>query len=449
MLNLFRTASRNCEGISRRSLLKIGALGLGSFVLPDLLRLRAHARAEGNANSDTAVILLWMDGGPSHFETYDPKPDAPAEYRGPFQAIRTNVTGIQLGENLPGHARIADKIAVVRSLAHRESGHGSAVKNLNTGHLHPANTNEGSFLYPAIGANTAKCREQERRGLPHYVCVPSAGIFKTEVGGGAYLGSAYDPFAASPADGAGALIPPADLSPARLQNRRALLSSLDRLRRDVDASGMMEGMDAFTQQAFEMVTGRAAREALDLSREPARVRSRYGVEAAIDRSQPWGPCCLLARRLVEAGVTYVGIGMGGWDDHGEGIVEKLPRRARIFDQAVTALIEDLYARGLDRKVLVLAWGEFGRTPRINRGGRDHWPGSMSAMLAGGGLRMGQAVGSTNARGERPQDRPAHPNDVLATVYRHLGVDHRHAFVNPQGRPIPLLPNGEPIAELVG
>jgi uncharacterized protein (DUF1501 family) len=450
MLNLIHGSSRTCEGLSRRSLLTVGTLGLGYLALPDLLRMRAHAQTEGRAASDTAVILLWMDGGPSQLETYDPKPDAPAEYRGPFQTIRTNVPGIQLGEMLPRHARMADKFAVVRSLTHRESGHGSAVKNLNTGYLHPANTNEGTFLFPAIGAVAAKCREEERRGLPHYVCVPTAGIFKTEVGGGAYLGSAYDPFAASPADGAGALIPPLDLPLARLENRRALLTDLDRLRRDIDASGMMEGMDVFTRQAFEMVTGRAAREALDLSREPASLRHGYGFEAAVERTQPWGACCLLARRLVEAGVSFVGIGMGGWDDHGEGLVEKLPHRARVFDHAVTALIEDLYARGLEHKTLVLAWGEFGRTPRIGaRGGRDHWPSSMSAMMAGGGLRAGQTVGSTNARGERPQDRPLHPNDVLATVYRHLGIGHQRAFVNPQGRPIPLLPHGEPIAELLG
>jgi hypothetical protein len=449
MLDLFHASSRNCEGISRRSLLKIGALGLGSFALPDLLRLRAQDRAEGRTTSNTAVILLWMDGGPSQFETYDPKPDAPAEYRGPYRTIQTNVPGLNLCELLPMHAQIADKIAVVRSVAHRESGHGSAVKNLNTGYLHPPGTNEGTFLYPGVGAVVAKSREQERRGLPHYVCVPSAGIFKGDVGGGAYLGSAYDPFAANPADGASALIPPTDLSLSRLQNRRALLRDLDRMRRDVDASGMMEGMDAFTRQAFEMVTGPGAREALDLNREPESIRQRYGFSSAVDRNQVWGQNCLLARRFVEAGVGFVGVGMGSWDDHGDALTQRLPQRAQVYDRAVTALIEDLYARGLDRKVLVLAWGEFGRTPRINRGGRDHWPSSMSVMLAGGGLRMGQAVGSTNARGERPQDRPSHPNDVLATVYRHLGIDHRHAFVNPQGRPIPLLPNGEPIAELIG
>lgn len=434
------------DGLSRRSFLRIGALGMGGFTLPDLLRLRAAEAASGQTIADTSVILLWLDGGPSQFETYDPKPDAPAEYRGEFRPIHTCIPGIDICELLPLHARIADKLAIIRSVAHRESGHGSAVKNLNTGYLHPPGTNEGTFLYPGIGAVVAKVREEERRGLPHYVCVPTAGVFKGDTGGGAYLGSAYDPFAASPADGPGALTPPAELSLSRLQNRRSLLSALDRLRRDVDGSGMMEGMDAFTRQAFAMVTGPAAREALDLSREPLAVRNRYGT--GVEQGHSWGQSCLLARRLVEAGVGFVAVGLGGWDDHGQDLQKDMPRRAPIYDAAVSALVQDLYDRGLDRKVLVLAWGEFGRTPRLNRGGRDHWPSSMSVLLAGGGMRMGQVIGSTNARGERPQDRPLHPNDVLATVYRHLGIDHHRAFVNPQGRPIPLLPSGDPIAELV-
>jgi uncharacterized protein (DUF1501 family) len=446
MLQVFGGPARTCEGVSRRSFLKIGALGLGGLALPDLLRLRAAATAAGREVADTAVILLWLDGGPSQFETYDPKPEAPAEYRGPFQAIRTRVPGINLCELLPRHAQVADRFAIIRSVAHRESGHGSAIKNLNSGYLHPPGTNEGHFLYPGVGAVVARVRDDVRRSLPHYVCVPTAGIFKGDVGGGVYLGSAFDPFAANPSDGPGALRVPAELSLARLHNRRTLLSSLDRLRRDADSSGMMEGMDSFTRRAFEMVTGPAARAALDLSREPASVRERYG-RSVIGRGHSWGQSCLLARRLVEAGVSFVGVGLGGWDDHGEGLRRNLPQRAAVYDTAVTALIADLAARGLDRKVVVLAWGEFGRTPRINRGGRDHWPSSMSVLWAGGAARMGQVIGSTNARGERPQDRPLHPNDVLASLYRHLGIDHHRTFVNPQGRPMPILPSGAPIAEL--
>jgi uncharacterized protein (DUF1501 family) len=445
MFNFIGRTGRNCETISRRSLLTLGALGLGGLTLPDLLRLRATASTAGQQTSDTAVILLWLDGGPTQFETYDPKPDAPAEYRGPRGTIQTNVPGIQIGELLPRHAQIADKFAIIRSVAHGESGHGSAIKNLNTGYLHPANTNEGTFLYPGVGANVAKMREHQHHGMPHYVCVPTSTIFKGDAAGGVYLGSAYDPFAANPNDGAAGLIPPIDLTTARLQDRQNLLSALDLLDRAVDGSGMMDGMDAFTRQAFEMVTGPKARAALDLSREPVMTRERYGTTA--ENGHAWGQSCLLARRLVEAGVSFVAVGMGGWDDHANGLEQNLPRRAPIYDTAVSALIQDLYDRGLDQKVLVLAWGEFGRTPRLNRGGRDHWPSSMSVLLAGGGMPMGQVIGSTTSRGERPQDRPLHPNDVLATVYHHLGIDHHHTFVNPQGRPVPLLPNGQPIAEL--
>jgi len=433
-------------GTSRRSFLKLGALGLGGLTLPDLLRLRAAEAKAGKPAADTAVILLWCDGGPSQFETYDPKPDAPEEYRGPWKAIKTKVRAVHFGELLPKQAALADKLAVIRSCAHKESGHGSAVKNLNTGYPHPPNTNEGTFLYPSVGSTVAKVRENERGKLPHYVSVPAVGIFKGEVGGGAYLGTAYEPFGVNPVDGPKAVQVPGELTAERLLSRKALLASVDRMRRDADASGMMEGMDTFTQQAFEMVTGKAAREALDLSREPDRTREKYGT--ALELKYSWGQNMLLARRLVEAGVSFVTVGCGGWDDHGEGLTKNLPRRAPVYDTAVSALIEDLHERGLEKKVVVLAWGEFGRTPRINKGGRDHWPNSMSVLLAGGGLKMGQVVGSTTDKGEKPKDRPLHPNDVLATVYKHLGIDHTRTFINPAGRPVPILPHGEPISELV-
>jgi uncharacterized protein (DUF1501 family) len=445
MLQVTGKSYRNCEGISRRSFLKIGTLGLGGLALPGLLRLRAAGAAAGRSAADTSVILIWCDGGPSQFETYDPKPDAPVEYRGPWKAIQTRLSGVHFCELLPRQAQLADKLAIIRSCAHLESGHGSAVKNLNTGYLHPPGTNEGTFLYPAVGSIVAKVREARSRDLPHHVNIPTAGVFKGDIGGGAYLGTAYDPFAVNPVDGPKAVQVPGELSAERLLERKSLLGSLDRLRREVDTSGMMEGMDTFTRQAFEMVTGKAAREALDLSRESTTLRERYGMTA--ERGHSWGQSMLLARRLVEAGVSFVTVGCGGWDDHGQDLVKDMPRRAPIYDAAVSALIEDLHDRGLDRKVAVLIWGEFGRTPRINKGGRDHWPSSMSVLLAGGGLKMGQVIGSTNEKGERPRDRPLHPNDVLATMYEFLGIDHTQAFVNPQGRPIPILPHGTPIAEL--
>jgi uncharacterized protein (DUF1501 family) len=445
MLQVTGNGYRNCEGISRRSFLKIGALGLGGLALPDLLRLRAAETAAGRSAADTAVILIWCDGGPSQFETYDPKPEAPAEYRGQWKPIQTRLPGVQFCELLPKQAQLADKLTIIRSCAHKESGHGSAVKNLNTGYLHPPGTNEGIFLYPSVGSVVARVREGQPGNLPHNVNIPVAGVFKGDIGGGAYLGTAYDPFAANPVDGPKAVQVPGELTAERLQHRKALLTSLDRLRRDADASGMMEGMDSFTRQAFEMVTGKAAREALDLSRESAATRENYG--SAVERGHSWGQSLLLARRLVEAGVSFVTVGCGGWDDHGQDLVKDMPRRAPIYDAAVSALVEDLYERGLAKKVAVLIWGEFGRTPRINKGGRDHWPSSMSVLLAGG-LKMGQVIGSTNDKGERPKDRPLHPNDVLATLYRYLGIDPTQAFVNPQGRPIPILPHGEPITELL-
>jgi hypothetical protein len=448
MLELFGKSYRNCESVTRRGFLQIGGLGLAGLTLPDLLRLRAAAVDAGRSTTETAVIQLWCGGGPTQIETYDPKPNAPVEYRGPFQPIRTRVAGMNICEVFPRQAQVADKFTIIRSCAHKESGHGSATKNLLSGYLHPPNTNEGSLLYPSVGSIVAKVRESERRNLPHYVCIPSDSVRGgngTSETGAAYLGAAYNPFGASPSDGPKSLMVPPELTPQRLDNRRALLTALDRLGRDSDASGMLQGMDAFTRQAFEMVTGKAARAALDLSLESARTKEKYGSIA--ERGYGWGQGCLLARRLVEAGVSFVTVVMGGWDDHSKE-KEEMQRRGPVFDAAVSALLEDLSERGLDRKVAVVAWGEFGRTPLVNRGaGRDHWPSSMSVLLAGGGMKMGQVIGSTDDRGARPKDRPLHPNDVLATLYKHLGIDHSQAFVNPAGRPIPLLPHGEPIPEL--
>ncbi|MBL8796261.1 MAG: DUF1501 domain-containing protein [Planctomycetia bacterium] len=450
MLDLTGNSHSNCEGVTRRSFLKIGSLGLAGLTLPDLLRLRAAEAAAGKNVADTAVIQLWCGGGPTQIETYDPKPDAPVEYRGPLKPIRTKVSGIDICEVFPRQAQLADKFAIIRSCAHKESGHGSATKNLLSGYPHPPNTNEGSLLYPSVGSVVAKVRESERRNLPHYVCVPndSVGRGNGETGS-AYLGAAYNPFGASPNDGPKSLMVPPELTAQRLENRRGLLTALDRLRRDSDASGMLDGMDAFTRQAFEMVSGKAARAALDLSLESVKVKEKYGHGTAVDRGYPWGQGCLLARRLVEAGVSFVTVVMGSWDDHSKE-KEAMEKRGPVFDAAVAALLEDLSERGLDKQVAVVAWGEFGRTPLVNKGGgRDHWPGSMSVLLAGGGMKMGQVIGSTDDKGARPKERPLHPNDVLATLYKHLGIDHTRAFVNPAGRPIPLLPHGEPIAELIG
>jgi uncharacterized protein (DUF1501 family) len=289
----------------------------------------------------------------------------------------------------------------------------------------------------------AKAREGQARRLPPYVCVPSTDIRGAGSGesGAAYLGAAYNPFGVNPKDGAKTLELPGDLTLQRLQNRKEVLARFDRLRRDTDASGMMDGMDAFTRQAFEMVTGETARAAMDLGRELAPTRERYG-------NHEWGQGCLLARRLVEAGVSFVTVVLKSWDDHSK-VEEQMKKRAPQFDSAVAGLIEDIYQRGLDRKVTVALLGEFGRTPLVNKGGgRDHWPNSMSVLLSGGGMKVGQVIGSTLPKGDRPKERRLHPNDVWATVYRNLGIDFSQTFINNAGRPIPILPHGEPISELV-
>lgn len=455
MLTLTNKTTCTCEGVTRRSVLKIGALGLGGMTLPNFLRLRAAAAEEDRTISDTAVIQVWCSGGPTQFETYDPKPEAPTEYAGPFRAIGTNVSGLRVSGLLPLHAKVADKFTLVRSLAHDDSGHGSATKNVLSGYKHPPGTNEGTILYPNVGAIVAKWREAQRRRLPNYVCVPKVGIRDGgfDHSGAAYLGPAYNPYGVNPKEGPGGLELPVEINPRRIQNRRKLLATFDSLKREADETGMMVGMDAFTRQAFEMVTGRAARDAMDLSLEPQATRELYGtIETGRKGEDDWGMRCLMARRLVEAGVSFVTVVLNGWDDHGA-VAKKMVDRAPAFDRAISALIEDIYARGLDKKVAVVVWGEFGRTPRMNKNkkggsGRDHWSNSMSALVAGGGMNVGQVIGSTDARGERPRERPLHPNDVWATLYRHLGIDWTKAYPNNAGRPIPILSRGEVIEELL-
>ena len=455
MLTLINRTTRTCEGVSRRNVLKVGAAAMGGLSLPQILQFRAAQAAEGKPVSDTAVIQVWCSGGPTQFETYDPKSEAPVEYAGPFRAISTNVSGARVSELLPLHARVADKFTLIRSLAHDDSGHGSATKNVLTGYKHPPGTNEGTVLYPNVGAIVSKWREAQQRQLPNYVCVPRVGIRDGgfDHTGAAYLGPAYNPYGVDPKQGPGGLELPIEINPRRLQNRRKLLSTFDSLRREVDETGMMEGMDSFTRQAFEMLTGKAARDAMDLRLENEATRQLYGqIETGRKGEDDWGMRCLMARRLVEAGVSFVTVVLNGWDDH-SAVAKNMTDRASAFDRAVSGLIEDVYARGLDKRVAVVVWGEFGRTPRMNKQkkggpGRDHWSSSMSALVAGGGMKVGQVIGSTDARGERPKDRPLHPNDVWATLYQHLGVDWTKAYPNNAGRPIPILSRGAVIKELL-
>jgi hypothetical protein len=441
MLEVRGPGYRCCDGYSRRSFLKVGFLGLAGLTLADHLRLKARAQERGRQTRDTAVILLWLGGGPSHIDMYDLKPDAPAEFRGEFRPIATNVSGTRIGEHLPRQARLMDKMSVVRSATHTNAGHGMGTHWMLTGYVPTIEINDN--LNPSCGSVVAKMRGANAPRMPAYVCLPNP----PPSANAAYLGVAYNPFSPSSDPNSPGfqvrdlrLMPNVDLG--RFRNRRDLLRGLDNLRRDVDIMGSAEGYDRFYREAFEIVTSANCRTAFDIHREDPRVRDRYGRDT-------WGQSALLARRLVEAGVTYVTVNMGGWDTHNNNFQSLRTRNLPRYDQAIAALIEDIYNRGLDRRVLVMCYGEFGRTPRINTtAGRDHWPGAMSVVFSGGGLRMGQMIGTTDSRAEYPTSRAASPGDVLSTMYHVLGIDHHHEFHDAAQRPLRILSEGRPIEELI-
>jgi hypothetical protein len=441
MFDVHGPSYRCCDGLSRRSFLKVGFLGLAGLTLADHLRLKAAAAARGKSTKDTAVILLWLGGGPSHIDMYDLKPGAPVEFRGDFKEIATNVRGIRIGEHLPRQAKHMDKMAVVRSVTHTNAGHGMGTHWMLTGYVPTIEINDN--LNPSCGSVVARMRGASAPRLPAYVCVPNP----PPSANAAYLGASYNPF--NPGSDPNnpyfqvrdlRLTPRVNLS--RFKNRRALLKGLDNLRRDVDIQGTAEGLDKFYKEAFEIVTSSDCRRAFDIHKEDPRIRDRYGRDT-------WGQSALLARRLVEAGVTYVTVNMGGWDTHADNFQSLKTGLLPRYDRALAALVEDLYDRGLSKKVLVLSYGEFGRTPRVNpQAGRDHWPGAMSVVFAGGGLKMGQVVGSTDPRAEYPKTRAASPQDMLATMYHVLGIDYRHEFKDAAQRPMPILNDGKPIEELI-
>jgi hypothetical protein len=437
------------------------------MALADLLRARAHGAA---APRQTSVIFVWLPGGPPHLDTYDMKPLAPAEIRGAFRPIPTNVPGIEVCELLPLHARCADRYTLIRSVSHEFADHGGGHKRFLTGRPPKEPTGFVNDA-PMAGSFVARFRPGATRGLPGYTALVDGGRAHVDTFsfGSAYLGPSFTPFilAGDPAE-PGFTIPGLVLderAERRLDDRARLNAGLDRLRADLDAGGMLRARDAFDAQAVDMLTSPAARAAFDLAREPDAVRERYG-------RHRFGQRALLARRLVEAGCTFVTVVMehpGGtmpasgtynWDSHAVNchIFDDARWRLPYYDQAVTALVEDLSARGLDRDVLLVVTGEFGRTPRlenvvgsqtkVHQPGRDHWPGSMSLLVAGGGTRTGQVIGATDAQGGHPRDRPLSPNDVWATVYRHLGIDPSWTVTDHAGRPMPILPSGAPIAELL-
>ncbi len=425
--------------MSRRQFVRVGAFGL---TLADVLRLRAEAALRGETVKPTAVIQVFLDGGPSHLETYDPKPRAPQEFRGEFRAVATQVPGVSLTEWFPRQAAIMDRLAIVRSVHHASSDHGAGKHWILTGHA-SSEPNPRSNERPSVGSLVARLRGANRQGLPPYVAIPRPPAFAYA----GYLGPGDNPFSldAEPQSGTKVqvqnLTPPEGVSLERIGERKDLLARLDRVNRLRDLSGTMAGMDRFTAEAYAMITGPAARRAFDLSTEDPKLRARYGLTRI-------GQGCLLARRLVEAGVTFVTVNEIGWDHH-FGLFDQCRKQLPPLDAAIATLVEDIHARGLADRVLVVVWGEFGRTPRVNvTSGRDHWPGAFSAVLAGGGLKMGQVIGATDPKGERPIDRPIRPEDILQTVYHVLGINPLHEFVNDAGRPLPVLNQGRPITELI-
>ncbi len=446
-----------CLGpIPRREFLRLGLAGFGSLTLPDLLRLRAGATRSGER---TALIVVWLQGGASHLETYDPKPAAPSEIRGPYSAIATRVPGMRISELLPHHARVADRFTILRSLVHTGICHQQGNQQVMTGH--PVVQMKNKPDHPDLPSVAHYLRSGTANDLPSYVALNAIPYV-----GAAYLGASHEAFDVWGDPNAATFQVPniglkdqADAS--RLDGRMGLKQQLDHFAREGERQARHREFDGFQEKAWNMLTRPEVARAFDIGREDPRLRDRYG-------RNTWGQRCLLARRLVEAGVDLVTTSLhgplcgrvGNWDDHAVNahIFEAMKQRCRYFDQAVADLIEDLYARGLDRRVLVMVTGEFGRTPRISyqpdsasgvkQPGRDHWPRATSVLFAGGGMQMGQVIGATDKQGGDVTERQVGVRDILVTLYDHLGIDAENVSINdPTGRPIPILPEGRPIPEL--
>jgi Protein of unknown function (DUF1501) len=452
---------------SRRNMLKVSMAGLAGLSLPQLLASRASGASAANNKS---VILLWMTGGPSHIDTWDPKPNRPVENRGPFGVISTKLPGIQICEHLPKQAAMMDQFTLIRSVDCRFSNHEPNMVMQTANLAAEPRTNPEANDYPAIASVVAKQVGAGRPSVPPYV-----GFYrsKSHIAFGGALGQQFNPFQGNNASklpiydligndtgkatGAELFQLPSGLDFERMNNRRALLSDLDQLRRDIDNSGTMEAMDAYHQQAMQLLVGQQTREAFDLSHEPNDVRQRYGKHL-------WCQQALLARRLVEAGVAFVTLDLsyhtasGTWDNHGDnippygGISKGLKPLLPLFDHLLTTLVEDLRQRGKLDDVLVIAMGEFGRTPTIgtqgSTDGRDHWPQVMSMLMAGGGLNHGQVIGSTESDGGAIKNRPVTPGELAATIYRYFGVPLDTQYLDRRGRPRNVVDHGAPISELL-
>ncbi|MFM7056531.1 MAG: DUF1501 domain-containing protein [Planctomycetota bacterium] len=449
----------SCAGpVGRREFLRAGTMALGGLSLPELLA----AREQTGGPADTSVILFWMWGGPSQLETFDPKPDAPSEYRGPFRPIATSVPGIDICEIFPRLAAQAHRYSLIRSVHHQMSAHNDGSIEMLTGKtpLRPDPTSLAHSEHPDMGMVTSRIRGRHPSGLPQYIGIPTKPFMTRPQ----YLGVSHTAYVTGDPSVAGFrpanLKLDAGLDGRRLADRMALMKQFDQFRRDLQGGHVAEGSSGFHQQAWEMLSSEKVAEAFNLERESDSLRDRYGRTL-------WGQSCLLARRLAEAGAGLITIdalapqnGLKryfSWDDHvipmyDWDLAPAMLFRAADMDPALSALIEDIHARGLDRRILVVAMGEFGRTPRISQAsglsGRDHWPHAMSVLVSGGGWRMGQVIGATNSKAEYPVERPLTPQDLLATLYQHLGIDPNHEFLDFGGRPQRILSHGQAISELI-
>jgi hypothetical protein len=446
------TKSSPCELLSRRGFLRLGGLGLG-------LGLAGWPRAHASASERRSVILICLPGGPSHIDMYDMKPDAPAEIRGEFKPIQTVVPGFDLCEHMPLQARIADQLAVVRNLRFIQGDH--QLHEVFTGF--PAGPASGFMsppVKPAFGAIVSRLRQNPAELLPRYVTLGGEDHPRTvKVSEDPlFLGSSHRPFEPSPAMFDSMTLRP-EVSQEQFADRRQLLRTFDGLQRGLDADGSLDGLQ---RKALDMLTSDRVRDAFDLAQEPERVRDLYGPDVKLKQVYQYGHTWfggkfLQARRLAEAGVPVITLAMGGWDDHGpvnaaspKGTVfERLREKLPLYDRSIYALATDLRQRGLDRQVAVVVWGEFGRTPKVNfAGGRDHWTSAGFALCFVGGFRTGQLIGRTDAQGQRPVNKAYTPQNVFATLYRHLGIDpDLSTYQDPSGRPIHLLEDSAPIEEL--
>ncbi len=439
--------THNCDGLRRRDFLQ---LGVGSLGLAGMLQARAlagPALSRGSARPGDRVncIMIWLDGGPSHYETFDPKPDAPVEIRGALDTIPTAVPGLRFSEAVPELAKVADKVTVVRSICHKDPNHGGGNHSMMTGARTPVPVACGASVtfHPSFGSVVSYQRGL-RHGLPAYVSLPRV----SRSGGPNFLGAKNAPFVISgnPQDKSFQVrdvVLPADISEGRAASRRELRASLDRMRRHTDrlAEDPAVNFDQYFQQGLDLVLSPSAQAAFDLGREDAKVRDAYG-------RHDFGQRLLLARRLVEVGVSWLTVYSGGWDHHTKLFDAYRGEQVRKMDQGVAALINDLDARGLLDTTLVLLLGEFGRTPKVNKdAGRDHWPHAMSVLMAGAGVPRGQVVGATDAKGYHASENIYRPEDFAASVYTKMGVDHAQMLHTNTGRPVQLVNNGRLIKEV--